>query len=79
MAELVRSLPTEIKDKIEIREWDMRTKEGVQRYRELRARMLPSLAINQNLIYEAMIPPQEELIEKILSVLREGGNNGRSD
>jgi len=65
MAESVRSLPTKIKEQIEIREWDMRTREGIQKYRELRAKMLPSIAINGVLIYEAIIPPQEELISKL--------------
>jgi len=65
MAESVRSLPTEIKDKIEIKEWDMRTREGIQRYRELKAKMLPSIAINGVLVYEAIIPSQEELINKL--------------
>lgn len=69
MAESVRSLPKEIKELVEIREWDMRTKEGIQKYRELKAKMLPSIAINGRLAYEAIIPPQEELIEKIMGAL----------
>lgn len=71
MAESVRSLPREIKELVEIREWDMRTKEGIQKYRELKAKMLPSIAINGRLVYEAIIPPQEELIEKIMLALSE--------
>jgi len=43
----------------------MRTRPGVQRFRELKARSLPSVALDGDLAYEAIIPPQEELIEAI--------------
>ena len=65
MAEAVKVLPEEIQALIEVQEWDMRTREGVNRFRELRARSLPSVALDGDLVYEALIPPQEELIEEI--------------
>jgi len=65
MAESVKALPEEIQDLIEIREWDMRTREGVARFKELRAKMLPSVALNGRLVFESNIPPQEDLIQAI--------------
>ncbi|MFH1243583.1 MAG: hypothetical protein V1689_14660 [Pseudomonadota bacterium] len=65
MAESVRVLPEEIQDLIEVREWDMRTREGIQRFRELKARSLPSVALDGELVYEAIIPGQEELSDEI--------------
>jgi hypothetical protein len=65
MAESVRVLPEDIQKIIEVRQWDMRTLPGVQRFRELKARSLPSVALDGELVYEAIIPPQEELIEAI--------------
>ncbi len=65
MAESVRVLPEEIQKLIEVHQWDMRTRPGVQRFRELKARSLPSVALDGELVYEAIIPPQEELIEAI--------------
>jgi hypothetical protein len=65
MAESVKALPDEIQNLIEIREWDMRTLKGVERFRELRARSLPSVALDGMLVYEALIPGQEELIAEI--------------
>ena len=65
MAESVRVLPEEIQKLIEVHQWDMRTRPGVQRFRELKARSLPSVALDGDLAYEAIIPPQEELIEAI--------------
>jgi hypothetical protein len=65
MAESVRVLPQDIQRLIDVREWDMRTRPGVQRFRELKARSLPSVALDGELVFEAIIPPQEELIEAI--------------
>jgi hypothetical protein len=66
MAESVKVLPAEIHERIVHREWDMRTREGVKRFRELRAKSLPSIALDDELVYESLIPMQEELIAEIL-------------
>jgi hypothetical protein len=65
MAESVRALPVEILELADVREWDLRTREGIQRFRELRAKSLPSIALNGELVYESLIPMQEELCEEI--------------
>jgi hypothetical protein len=65
MAESVKVLPDDIQEIIEVQEWDMRTREGVERFRELKAKSLPSVALDGELIYESIIPMQEELIAEI--------------
>ncbi len=65
MAESVKVLPDNIQEIIEVQEWDMRTHEGVQRFRQLRATSLPSIALDGELVYESIIPMQEELITAI--------------
>ena len=65
MAESVKVLPQDIQEIIEVHEWDMRTREGVQRFRELKAKSLPSVALDGDLVYESLIPMQEELIDEI--------------
>jgi hypothetical protein len=65
MAESVRVLPQNIQDMMDVREWDMRTREGIQRFRELRAKSLPSVALDGDLVYEAIIPGQEDLSAEI--------------
>ena len=65
MAESVKVLPEEIKQIIDVHEWDLRTREGVQRFRELKAKSLPSVALDEELMYESLIPMQEELIAEI--------------
>ena len=65
MAKSVQELPIEIQRFIEIREWDMRTLEGNARLRELKGKSLPSIALDDELVYESIIPGQEELIAEI--------------
>jgi hypothetical protein len=66
MAESVRALPQEIQALMDVREWDMRTREGIRRFRELRAKSLPSVALDGELVYESLIPGQEELSQEIV-------------
>jgi hypothetical protein len=65
MAESVRALPQDIQNMMDVKEWDMRTREGIQRFRELRAKSLPSVALDGELVYESIIPGQEELSAEI--------------
>lgn len=66
MAEAVKALPQEILDIVEVSEWDLRTRDGISRFTELKARSLPSIALNNELVFEAIIPPQGELIAAIM-------------
>ncbi len=50
---------------MDVKEWDMRTLEGIQRFRDLRAKSLPSVALDGELVYEAIIPGQEALSAEI--------------
>ena len=65
MAESVKVLPDDIQEIIEVQEWDMRTLEGVERFRDLKAKSLPSIALDSELMYESIIPMQEDLIAEI--------------
>jgi hypothetical protein len=44
----------------------MRTLEGNRRFLELKAKSLPSIALDGELMYESLIPEQEELIGEIM-------------
>ena len=72
----MKVLPDDIQKIIVVREWDMRTREGVQRFRELKARSLPSVALDGDLMYESIIPMQEELIDEIQRRYEEKNANG---
>jgi hypothetical protein len=71
MAESVKVLPEDIKAIIDVYEWDMRTREGVLRFRELKAKSLPSVALDGKLVWESIIPMQEEIIAKIQDLYRQ--------
>ena len=74
MAKSVKDLPDETKKLIEIREWDMRTVEGNRRFLELKGKSLPSIALDGELVYESLIPGQEELIAEITKRRQLKGN-----
>ena len=76
MAESVKVLPENIQGIIDVREWDMRTREGVQRFKELRAKSLPSVALDGDLVYESLIPMQEDLIAEIQRRYKEKNQDG---
>lgn len=65
MVAAVKDLPPEVWDKIDYHQWSLRTTDGVARFRELKATSLPSVAIADKLVFEANIPPAEELIAAI--------------
>ena len=71
MAESVKVLPEEIQRIIKVQEWDMRTLEGVARFKELKAKSLPSVALDGKVIYASEIPMQEELIAEITKRYKE--------
>ena len=75
MAEAVKVLPVPIQKIIEVYEWDMRTKEGIQRLRELKAKSLPSIALENELVFESVIPGQEELIDEIERRFKQKNSN----
>ena len=66
MVAAVADLPKEIKDKIDYHEWSLRNREGIEMFKRFKARSLPSIAINEELCFESLIPTQEELIRAIL-------------
>ena len=43
----------------------MRTVEGNRRFLELKGKSLPSIALDGELMYESLIPGQEELTDEI--------------
>jgi hypothetical protein len=67
MAEAVKALPQDIQALIEVRQWDMRTLEGIRRMQALKARSLPALAIDDQLVFQSQIPTGEVLSDRIVS------------
>ena len=76
MAKSVQELPKTIQQYIEVYEWDMRTIEGNSRFRELKGKVLPSIALDDELVYVSIIPGQEELIAEITRLWQSKNNSG---
>ena len=68
MAKSVKDLPKEVLEYVNVYEWDMRTLEGTVRFRDLKGSCLPSIALDDQLMYESLIPGQEELIDEIMKL-----------
>jgi hypothetical protein len=67
MAEAVKALPPKIQALIDVRQWDMRTLEGIRRMQALKARSLPALAVDGQIVFQSQIPTREALIARILN------------
>lgn len=65
MTEAVAALPQEIQDAIVYKEWSIKNKEGVAKFIEMKGRVLPTIAIQGDLLFESIIPQYEELIDAL--------------
>ena len=62
MVQSVKVLPKEIQEVIEVRLWNVKELQGIKRKKELRAKAVPSIAINEEVVFQSGIPQHEELI-----------------
>lgn len=76
MAKSVKDLPKEIQEYVDVSEWNMRTLAGNVRFRELKGNCLPSIALDDRMVYESLIPGQEELIAEIMRLWALKNNGG---
>ncbi len=65
MAESVKVLPEDYQEMISVHKWDLRTLEGVKRFKEIGAKSLPSIAMDGTIVYSSIIPGQEDLGREI--------------
>jgi len=65
MMESIAAMPTEIQDMIEYREWSIKNKDGIGKFLELKGRVLPTICIERDLVFESIIPQYEELIDEM--------------
>ena len=63
MMESIAALPKEIQDIIEYKEWSIKTREGIGKFLEMKGKVLPTIAIQGDLLFESIIPQYEELID----------------
>ena len=63
MMEAIAALPKDIQEMIEYTEWSIKNKEGIGKFLELKGRVLPTITIEGDLVFESKIPQYEELVD----------------
>lgn len=65
MMESIAALPTDVQEVIEYTEWSIKTKDGIGMFTRLKGKVLPTICIEEDLVFQSMIPQYEELIDAL--------------
>jgi hypothetical protein len=65
MMESIAALPDDVQAMIEYTEWSIKNKDGVGKFLELKGKVLPTICIERDLVFESIIPQYEELIDEM--------------
>jgi hypothetical protein len=65
MMESIAAMPKEVQDIIEYKEWSIKNKDGIGKFMELKGKVLPTICIEGDLVFESIIPQYEELIDEM--------------
>lgn len=87
MMESIAALPDDVQEMIVYKEWSIKNQDSVAKFMELKGKVLPTICIENDLVFESIIPQYEELIdemakraptealrERLLSVREQGFN-----
>ena len=65
MMESIAALPSDVQEMIEYTEWSIKNKDGIGKFMELGVKVLPTICIEKDLVFESIIPQYEELIDEL--------------
>lgn len=65
MMESIAALPGDIQEMIEYTEWSIKNKDGIGKFMELSVKVLPTICIERDCVFESIIPQYEELIDEM--------------
>lgn len=65
MMESIAALPTDVQEMIQYKEWSIKNKDGIGKFMELKGKVLPTICIEGDLVFESIIPQYEELIDEM--------------
>ncbi|RLC01663.1 MAG: hypothetical protein DRH90_15725 [Deltaproteobacteria bacterium] len=65
MMESIAALPVDMQEVIEYKEWSIKTKEGIGTFTRLKGKVLPTICIEEDLVFQSIIPQYEELIDAL--------------
>ena len=65
MMESIAALPGDVQEMIVYQEWSIKNKDGIGKFLELKGKVLPTICIEGDLVFESIIPQYEELIDEM--------------
>ncbi|NNG01477.1 MAG: hypothetical protein HKM93_18970 [Desulfobacteraceae bacterium] len=65
MMESIAALPSDVQKMIVYKEWSIKNKDGIGKFVELKGKVLPTICIEGDLVFESIIPQYEELIDEM--------------
>ncbi|MFC1876719.1 hypothetical protein ACFL2E_05540 [Thermodesulfobacteriota bacterium] len=65
MMESIAALPVDVQQVIEYKEWSIKTKGGIGMFTKLKGKVLPTICIEEDLVFQSIIPQYEELIDAL--------------
>ena len=65
MMESIAALPKDVQDMIVYKEWSIKNKDGVGKFMALKGKVLPTICIEKDLVFQSIIPQYEELIDEM--------------
>jgi len=65
MVESIAALPKDVQDMITYTEWSIKNKDGIGKFMELNVKVLPTICIERDCVFESIIPQYEELIDEM--------------
>jgi len=65
MMESIAALPSDVQKMLEYSEWSIKQKAGIGKFLELKGKVLPTICIERDLVFESIIPQYEELIDEM--------------
>ena len=63
--ESIAALPADIQEMIVYTEWSIKNKDGIGKFLELKGKVLPTICIERDLVFQSIIPQYEELIDEM--------------
>jgi len=65
MMESIAALPSDVQEMIRYTEWSIKNKDGIGKFMELGVKVLPTICIERDCVFESIIPQYEELIDEM--------------
>lgn len=65
MLEAVSALPENVRAHIQFTEWNIKGPDGINKFLAYNARVLPTIVINGDIVFESIIPTYDEILDAL--------------